>query len=65
MPDWMQILVIALGGGLFLEGAVYALFPSAMQRILAEIGEMPQQTLRLTGLCTAAVGVAIIYLFLK
>ena len=62
MPSWATVLIIALGGAMLLEGAVYALFPRGMKRAMREIMNMPEGQLRSGGLIVAAIGLALIVL---
>ena len=55
-------LITALALVLVIEGALYALFPDAMKRIVMTIADMPAARLRNVGLAAAAVGVAIVWL---
>ncbi len=55
-------LITALALVLVIEGALYALFPDAMKRVVLSIADMPAATLRNVGLVAAAVGVAIVWL---
>jgi len=54
--------VAGIGLVLVLEGLVYALFPQGMQRLMAQVLEMPASTLRNGGLIAAVVGCLIIWL---
>ena len=54
----MRDLLTACCLALVIEGVAYALFPGAMQRLVAAVLAMPPQTLRLSGLVCAAAGVA-------
>ena len=65
MPGWATVLIIALGGAMLLEGAVYALFPGGMKRAMREIMEMPDGQLRSGGLIVAAIGLMIIVVLLQ
>ena len=58
MPD----LWAALGLMLALEGALYALFPTGMRRMLLELMARPPQQVRAVGLATCVAGVAIVWL---
>lgn len=58
----MQDLVVAFGLVLVIEGALYALFPDAMQRFMALALEQPAHGLRTAGLAAAIAGVAIVWL---
>ncbi len=55
-------LATALALLLVIEGALYALFPEAMKRVVLGIVDLPPATLRNAGLIAAAVGVAIVWL---
>ena len=55
-------LITALALVLVIEGALYALFPDAMKRVVLGIVDMPAATLRNAGLIAASVGVAIVWL---
>ena len=54
MKDFLTACSLAL----VIEGVAYALFPDAMQRVVAAVLAMPPRTLRLFGLVCAAAGVA-------
>ncbi|WP_029007264.1 DUF2065 domain-containing protein [Azospirillum halopraeferens] len=58
----MDELWTALALILVIEGALYALFPGTMRRVIAEALILPEGSLRLGGLCAAAAGVAIVWL---
>lgn len=58
----MSDFVVALGLLFVIEGVIYALFPAAMQRMLADILSRPPQVLRTGGLIAACVGVGIVWL---
>ena len=58
----MGDFITALGLVLVIEGALYALFPDAMQRMMEQVLEMPPQALRSAGLIAAFVGVGIVWL---
>ncbi|MBL4870050.1 MAG: DUF2065 domain-containing protein [Robiginitomaculum sp.] len=64
MPSWLSVLVIAIGGGMLIEGALYALFPSGMKKAMSDMQTQPDHVLRVVGLCVAGLGVAIVYLFI-
>ena len=55
-------LITALALVLVIEGALYALFPDAMKRVVLSIADMPAAMLRNVGLVAATVGVAIVWL---
>lgn len=58
----MTDLITALGLALAIEGILYALFPDAMRKMLAQILSQPAAVVRSTGLLAAAVGVVIVWL---
>ena len=57
----MKELFIAFGLFLFIEGIVYALFPSKMKNMLKKLEVIGDQQLRLGGLIFAIIGFIIIY----
>ena len=57
----MKELIIALGLFLFIEGILYAIFPSKMKNMLKKIEFIPANQLRIGGLIFAIIGFAIIY----
>ena len=59
----MKELVIALGLLLFIEGILYALFPSKMKNMLKTIEKMEVNQLRTGGLIFALIGFAIVWYF--
>jgi len=58
----MEDLWAAVGLVLVLEGALYALFPGGMRRMMAMVLEMPQSTVRAAGLVSAVTGFVIVWL---
>ena len=58
----MILLLKAIGLALAVEGALYALFPSAMKRAMALVLSQPAEQLRLAGLAGATLGVGLIWL---
>jgi uncharacterized protein YjeT (DUF2065 family) len=61
-PSGWSALVTALGLVLVIEGLLLALIPEALKRIVAEILAQPARTLRLGGLVSAAIGLAVVWL---
>ena len=57
----MRELVIAFGLFLFIEGILYALFPSKMKSILKKLDLIGNSQLRAGGLIFALLGFIIIY----
>ncbi|MCZ6863932.1 MAG: DUF2065 family protein [Alphaproteobacteria bacterium] len=50
---------------LVIEGALYALFPTSMKRMLAEVMRMPESMIRNAGMIAAALGLAILYMLYR
>ena len=59
----MQELIIAIGLLLFIEGILYALFPSKMKNMLKTIEKMEVNQLRTGGFIFALLGFAIVWYF--
>ena len=57
----MNELIIAFGLFLFIEGGLYALFPSKMKNMLKKMEAIADKQLRLGGLFFAIIGFAIIW----
>ena len=57
----MRELAIAFGLFLFVEGILYALFPSKMKNMLKKLEMVKDSQLRLGGLFFAVIGFIIIY----
>ena len=57
----MKELIIAFGLFLFIEGILYALFPSKMRNMLKKIEFINDAQLRTGGLVFAIIGFVIIY----
>ena len=57
----MKELIIAFGLFLFIEGVVYALFPSKMKNMLKKLELVQENQLRTGGLIFAIIGFIIIY----
>ena len=58
----MKELIIAFGLFLFIEGILYAIFPSKMKNMLKRLELINIQQLRIGGLVFAVIGFIIIYL---
>ena len=56
----MRELIIAFGLFLFIEGVLYALFPSKMKNMLKKLDLIADKQLRIGGLIFAIIGFAII-----
>tara|TARA_Y100001970_G_scaffold289812_1_gene421325 strand:+ start:282 stop:467 length:186 start_codon:yes stop_codon:yes gene_type:complete len=59
----MNELIIAIGLLLFIEGTLYALFPSKMKNMLKAIEKMQSNQLRIGGLIFAVIGFVIVWYF--
>tara|TARA_Y100000590_G_scaffold419149_1_gene520643 strand:+ start:499 stop:684 length:186 start_codon:yes stop_codon:yes gene_type:complete len=57
----MKELIIAIGLLLFIEGMLYALFPSKMKNMLKIVEKLPISQLRISGLLFAIIGFAIVW----
>ena len=57
----MKELIIAFGLFLFIEGILYALFPSKMRNMLKKLEIIKDSQLRTGGLIFALIGFIIIY----
>jgi uncharacterized protein YjeT (DUF2065 family) len=57
----MKELIIAFGLFFFLEGILYALFPSKMKSMLLKLNEISNNQLRSGGLIFAVIGFVIIW----
>lgn len=58
----MTELLTALALAIALEGVVYALFPNAMKRFMAQVLDQPDSVIRTAGLVAAVCGVVVIAL---
>ena len=61
----MRELIIALGLFFFIEGILYALFPSKMKSILLKAKNVKENQLRIGGLIFALIGFIIIWYMKK
>ena len=57
----MKELIIAFGLFLFIEGILYALFPSKMKSMLLKLNDVTNSQLRTGGLIFAIIGFIIIW----
>ena len=57
----MKELIIAFGLFLFIEGALYAIFPSKLKIMLKKLETIKDSQLRISGLIFAIIGFVIIY----
>ena len=56
----MKELIIALGLFLFIEGILYAIFPSKMKNMLKKLDMLKTSQMRIGGLIFAVIGFLII-----
>ena len=59
----MRELIIAFGLFLFIEGALYAIFPSKMKNMIMKLSEIKDNQLRFGGLVFLVIGFLIIWYF--
>jgi uncharacterized protein len=59
----MKELIIAIGLLFFIEGMLYALFPSKMKNMLKIIEKLPVNQLRVSGVLFSLIGFAIVWYF--
>ena len=59
----MKELIIAFGLFLFIEGILYAIFPSKMKSMLKKLDEVNNSQLRRGGLIFAIIGFIIVWYF--
>ena len=57
----MKEIIIALGLFFFIEGIIYAIFPSKMKNMLKKLEMVKDSQLRSCGLIFAVMGFVIIY----
>jgi len=57
----MRELIIAFGLFLFIEGILYAIFPSKMKNMIIKLNEATDNQLRTGGLIFAVIGFFIIW----
>ena len=58
----MTEFVVALGLVLVIEGLLFAAFPGFAKRLAASALESPETSLRIAGIVSAVLGVALIWL---
>ncbi|HXF88928.1 MAG TPA: DUF2065 domain-containing protein [Xanthobacteraceae bacterium] len=58
----MAEFLVALGLVFAIEGLVFAAFPAAMKRAMAQVINAPDGLLRVVGIASAAIGVILIWL---
>jgi uncharacterized protein len=58
----MWDFIVALGLVFAIEGLLFAAFPSMTKRAMANVMEAPDNVLRVVGVVSAAVGIALIWI---
>lgn len=58
----MQDFLVAIGLVLVIEGLVYGGFPAQMKRLAAQMADIPEGTLRISGLVAIAIGVGVVWM---
>ena len=58
----MSIFLLAFGLVMILEGLVYALAPSLLERMLEILSEMPQSAVRQIGALVVVAGLVLVWL---
>ncbi len=61
----MKELIIAFGLFLFIEGILYALFPSKMKNMLKKINSINENQLRIGGFIFTVIGFLIVWYMKK
>ncbi len=61
----MKELIIAIGLFLFIEGILYALFPSKMKNMLKKINSISENQLRIGGFIFTVIGFLIVWYMKK
>ena len=61
----MKELIIAFGLFLFIEGIIYALFPSKMKNMLKKINSISENQLRIGGFIFTVIGFLIVWYMKK
>jgi uncharacterized protein YjeT (DUF2065 family) len=57
----MSDFLVALGLLFALEGLTFAAFPGAAKKAMASVMETPDSTLRIVGIVSAVLGVAVVW----
>jgi uncharacterized protein YjeT (DUF2065 family) len=58
----MSEFIVAIGLVLVIEGLLFAGFPAAVKRLAASAIDSPEGSLRLAGIASAVIGIAVIWL---
>ena len=59
---WGSFLLIGFALVLLVEGLIYALAPNLMKRLLGQVGEMSESSLRSGGVVAAGAGFGLLFL---
>ncbi len=59
------ITLIAIGGALLIEGAVWAVFPAQMREMYRQMLSMPDRVLHMSGLASVAFGMVLLVFGVK
>ncbi|HOG13270.1 MAG: DUF2065 domain-containing protein [Smithellaceae bacterium] len=57
----MDYFLCVMGMVFIVEGLPYLVFPEKMKIYLVKISELPENTLRITGICAIALGLILLY----
>ena len=57
----MGDFLTAIGLAVAIEGAVYALFPDGMKKMMMQVLAQPSASLRIAGVVAASAGVALVW----
>lgn len=58
----IEQIFLAIGLVLFFEGALYALFPDGMKKMMQTMLQLPSASIRIYGLIAAVAGVVTVWL---
>lgn len=61
----LTIIVAGIGVWFLLEGAIYAAAPDAMKRFGAWLTDLPEGTIRQSGLWSMAIGGILLYVMVR
>lgn len=61
----LTLIVAAVGIWFFIEGAMYAGAPAAMKRFGAWLSQLPEETIRQSGLWSMAIGGVLFYAMVR
>ena len=61
----LTIILAGIGIWFLVEGAIYAGAPDAMKRFGAWLSQMPESTVRQSGMWSMAIGALLLYVMLR